>query len=131
MKRIFLAILFCSLLPGSLLAQQGRCNPRRHAKIPPIYNSTYHKARKKLLAAGWKPFQTKTATDPDVANGNGELFWRQGYVEIEACSGTGVAACAFLFKDTYGNRLRVTTSGEELPDVKAYARVSGSKFVCD
>ena len=49
----------------------------------------------------------------------------------EACSGTGVAACAFLFKDVYGNRLCVTTEGEEVTREKSYARVSGFQFVCE
>jgi hypothetical protein len=70
-------------------------------------------------------------TDPDIKYGNGPLFWRKGYVELEACSGTGVAACAFLFKDAYGNRLRVTTEGEEIPRLKSYARVSGVRFMCE
>ncbi len=135
MKRPWLAILVCSLLAGEVLAQERPCKPRRHAKVPAIAETTYHKARKKLLAAGWQPVQTKSsneaANDPDISYGNGPLFWRKGYVEIEACSGTGVAACVFLFKDRYGNRLRVTTSGEEVPRRKYYARVTGFRFVCD
>ena len=135
MNRTWLAILVCGLLSGSLVAQERSCKPRRHAKIPVVKDLTYHNARKKLLAAGWKPLQTKSSqeagTDPDIANGNGPLFWRKGYVEIEACSGTGVAACAFLFKDAYGNRLRVTTEGEEIPGEKSYAGVTGARFVCD
>lgn len=103
--------------------------------LPAITESAYHRARKKLLAAGWQPLQTKSfnkaGADPDIASGNGPRFWRKGYVEIEACSGTGVAACAFLFKDAYGNRLRVTTAGEELPRRRYYARVTGFEFVCD
>jgi hypothetical protein len=87
------------------------------------------------LAAGWQPFQTKSFNeadqDPDIKSGNGPLFWKRGYVELEACSGTGVAACAFLFRDAYGNKIRVTTAGEELPKEKAYARVTGFQFVCD
>ena len=135
MKRTLLAVLICSFLPGNILAQHKPCAPRRHAKLPAITESTYHKARKKLLAAGWQPLRTKSlkdaSVDPDIAYGNGLRFWRKGYVEIEACSGTGVAACAFLFKDAYGNRLRVTTEGEELPRPKSYARVTGFEFVCD
>jgi hypothetical protein len=111
------------------------CRPQRHAKLPSIADLTYSKARKKLLAAGWKPLQTKSSNeaeqDPDIKYGNGLLFWRLGYVEVEACSGTGVAACAFLFRDIHGNRLRVNTSGEELPKEKMYARVSGVRFLCD
>lgn len=88
-----------------------------------------------MLAAGWQPLRTKSYseadTDPDIAYGNGRAFWKRGYVEVEACSGTGVAACMFLFRDAYGNRLRVTTAGEELPEKKAYARVTGFRFVCE
>ena len=42
-----------------------------------------------------------------------------------------VSVCAFRFKDVYGNRLRVTTEGEEVPRWKSYARVSGFQFVCE
>ena len=85
-----------------------------------------------LLAAGWQPIKTKSSnTDYDISYGNGPVFWRKGYIELESCSGTGVAACAFLFKDAFGNRLRVTTAGEELPGEKIRARVNGSRFVCD
>jgi len=88
-----------------------------------------------LLAAGWQPFRTKSYnaadSDPDISYGNGRAFWRRGYVEVEACSGTGMAPCAFLFEDAYGNRLRVTSEGEELPKQKAYAGVTGFRFVCE
>ena len=117
------------------LGQGAPCRPRRHARVPAIKELTYHKARKRLRAAGWQPLQTKSAdgadTDPDISNGNGLLFWRKGYVEVEACAGTGAAACAFLFKDARGNRLRVTTEGEESPKGKYYAIVNGFRFVCD
>jgi hypothetical protein len=77
-----------------------------------------------------KPFN-QASSDPDIASGNGRIFWKKGYVEVEACAGTGISPCAFLFKDAYGNRLRVTTAGEELPRDKVYARVTGFSFVCD
>jgi hypothetical protein len=135
MKRTWLAILICGLGGNLALAQHKPCQPLRHAKLPAITEITYHKARKRLLAAGWQPLQTKSFneadSDPDLSNGNGPLFWRRGYVEVEACSGTGVAACAFLFRDAYGNRLRVTTAGEELPRRSAYARVTGFHFMCE
>ena len=133
MKTWWLSILIC-FLTGGALAQERPCVPEKHARLPAITELTYHKARKKLLAAGWQPLQTKSFneadTDLDTSHGNGRLFWRRGYVEVEACSGTGVAACAFLFKDAYGNRLRVTTAGEELPRQRAYAHVTGYSFVC-
>src|SRR5688572_3918400 len=88
---------------GPLLAQEPPCAPKKHARLPAITEMTYHRARKKLLAAGWQPLRTKSfneaRTDSDISYGNGQLFWRKGYVEVEACAGTGVAPCAFLFKD--------------------------------
>ena len=135
MKRLWFAIFISGLMAGTASAQVKPCQPRRHAKLPAITEFTYHKARKRLLAAGWQPLQTKSFneadTDPDISYGSGQRFWRKGYVEVEACAGTGVAACTFLFKDAYGNRLRVTTAGEELPRQKAYSRVTGFYFVCE
>ena len=135
MKRTWLAALVCCFVTNVGLAQDRPCRPRRHAQLPTIAELTYHKARKKLLAAGWQPLRTKSfneaSNDPDISYGNGPLFWRRGYVEIESCSGTGVASCGFLFKDAYGNRLRVDTAGEEVPRRKFYARVTGFQFVCD
>ena len=128
-------LLACGLLTGVTFGQSKPCRPSRHAKLPPIAAVVYAKARKKLLAAGWRPLQTKSfneaAADPDINKGNGLLFWKRGYLELESCSGTGVSACAFLFKDAFGNHLRVTTAGEELPREKASATVTGFKFVCD
>ena len=135
MKSGLLLVIICALAAVISLAQGKPCKPHRHAKLPPITGFPYSKARKKLLAAGWQALQRKSfnevAEDPDIKHGNGPLFWKRGYVELESCSGTGVAACAFLFKDAYGNHLRVTTSGEELPREKAYARVTGLRFVCE
>ena len=131
----YLALIIAALLPALVFAQEKPCRPSKHAKIPAIKEATYHKARKRLLAAGWRPVTTnpvnEATEDPDISYGNGPHFRRKGYVEIEACSGTGVAACAFLFKDAYGNRLRVTTEGEEDPRLKSYARVSGFRFICE
>ena len=135
MKRIWLVIIFCALAAGAAPARERPCRPARHAKLPTIKGSTYHRARKRLVAAGWRPLRTKprdvAADDPDISYGNGQLFWRRGYAEVESCSGTGVAACAFLFEDAHGNRLRVTTAGEESPRQKAYAAVTGFRFVCE
>ena len=135
MNRALLTVCIWGLLTGVALAQDQPCRPVKHAKLPAITELTYHNARKKLLAVGWQPVQTKsfnnTNTDPDIAYGNGSIFWKRGYLEVESCSGTGVATCIFLFKDAYGNRLRVTTAGQEIPIQKIYARVTGFHFVCD
>jgi len=135
MKRTWLAVLLCGFVTSGSLAKDKPCPPHRHAKLPAITKLTYPKARKRLLAAGWQPLQTKSFNeadpDPDISGGNGLTFWKKGFMEVESCSGTGVAACAFLFKDAYGNRLRVITAGEELPKEKAYARVTALRFVCE
>ena len=135
MKRASVLVFIVGLATSVAFGQVKPCRPQRHAKLPSITDLSYGKARKKLLAAGWEPLQTKSSNeaeqDPDIKYGNGLLFWRLGYVEVEACSGTGVAACSFLFRDIHANRLRVNTSGEELPKEKMYARVSGLRFLCD
>ena len=134
MNRTLIAVFICGFVSSVSLAQKKSCQPTKHAKIPAIGKATYQTARKRLLAAGWQPVPRKsfseTNPDPSIAYGNGPMFWKRGYVEVELCSGTGVAACSFLFKDTYGNRLRITTAGEELPEQKSYAKVTGFRFVC-
>ena len=127
--KILVLILLCSF---AAFGQSKSCQPVHHAKVPALKGLTYSRARKILLAAGWQPLKTNSAaTDVNVSSGNGTLFWRRGYIELETCSGAGVAACAFLFKDRFGNRLRVTTEGEDLPKDNAHAHVNGSRFVCD
>jgi hypothetical protein len=135
MRRTLIAVLICGFAANIALSQNKPCCPGKHARLPAITELSYNKARKRLLTAGWQPLRTKfynqADTDPDIAYGNGHVFWQRGYVEVEACSGTGVAACSFLFRDAYGNRLRVITEGEELPKEKAYATVTGFRFVCE
>ena len=131
MKLLFALIVLLSLATVSL-AQRKPCRPAKHAKLPRIVGLRYQRARRILLAAGWQPLKTKSSdADVDVSSGNGPIFWRSGYVELESCSGIGVAACAFLFKDAFGNRLRVTTAGEELPGERIHAAVNRFRFVCD
>jgi len=131
---ICLASLLFNLMRCMALAADMPCYPPRHAKVPVTIELSYHKARKRLLAAGWQPLRTKpyntSDTDPDISSGNGLIFWRK-YSELEACSGTGSAACSFLFHDVYGNRLRVITEGEELPKTRTHAIVTSLLFVCD
>jgi hypothetical protein len=135
MNRTLIAVFICGFVSSVSLAQKKPCQPTKHAKVPAIAKATYHTARKRLLAAGWQPVPREsfreTNPDPSIAYGNGPIFQKTGYVEVEACSGTGVAACSFLFKDAYGNRLRITTAGEELPEQKSYAKVTSFRFVCD
>ena len=109
--------------------------PKRAVPIPPLKGISYHQARTRLLAAGWFPVQTKPRgvnpdKDPDIISGNGRLFWERGYLEVEGCAGTGLAPCFFRWADKYGNQIDVLTRGQELPEQKALAMVSGDRFLC-
>lgn len=132
-QRFFSTMAILGAVPF-LIVGQTPCAPQKHAKLPFVHNLTYHKARPKLLKAGWQPFQTihhnEGTRNPSIAYGNGEIYWKKGYWEVENCAGTGLAPCSFLFQDAYGNRLRVTTAGEEDARGKYFARVTGYKFVC-
>ena len=129
----FMKTLALILFFGFVVAfgQSKPCRPARHARLPKIVGSTYPRARKMLVAAGWQPLRTNSSSrNVNIAYGNGPFYWRRGYFEVEACAGTGLADCAFLFKDRFGNRLRVTTEGEEAPEVNAHPRVNTARFVC-
>ncbi|HET9282139.1 MAG TPA: hypothetical protein VFR24_09290 [Candidatus Angelobacter sp.] len=133
-RRLFLASIL-ALLTNAALAQVHQCQPLKHAKLPAIKGQTYRTARKMLLSAGWQSQQTifppVREEDQGVFYGNGEYFWKKGYVELESCSGTGLAWCSFLFHDAYGNRLRVSTSGEEGGEGENFhAKVRTVDFVC-
>ncbi len=135
MTRLCIAILLSASIASVAIAETRPCRPKRHAKVPAVKGLTYHKARKKLLDAGWSPRQTKDpatlSDDPDLASGNGKEFWQRGYVELDSCAGTGEAPCAFDFTDRFGNHLRVVTIGEESPDARAYATVKDAFFECE
>ncbi len=136
MKVLSICILML-LLSQSILAQPP-CAPARHAKLPKVSGFTYHKARPLLLKAGWQPFQTihhnDASRDVNVQSGNGPIYWKRGYFELASCSGTGMGHCTFLFQDAYGNKLQVTTQGEEGRGSDKryyYARISSYRFVCE
>jgi hypothetical protein len=84
-------------------------------KVPTIKGLSYDAARKKLLAAGWKPRLQPLSYEqsPNIQGGNGSVFWKRGYTEITDSSGTGKGFCRFQFKDAQGRLLTVVTVGEE------------------
>lgn len=134
MKHFFLCtILLFGFGAGDAFAQNTKTASAKTPKAPAVKGMTYHKARKIILARGWKPFRSipenEVATNTDIKSGNGKEFWKRGYVEVEACSGTGEAPCAFEFQDGKGHHLRVFTTGEENPKRKSFAIVSGVEVV--
>ena len=72
------------------------------------------RARKTLLAQGWKPRET-FGVDADGARWSqfadaGEMY-RAGIIEVESCSGTGMNYCSFNYSRK-GKCLSVQTQGE-------------------
>jgi hypothetical protein len=100
--------------------------PSDQPAIPKIYDKPYDTARKILIREGWLPNKRLPIHGEDVSvrNGNGPIFWKRGYWELEACSGTGLANCLFEFVDPTGRLLEVVTEGEEDEDGTYHARVS-------
>jgi hypothetical protein len=94
--------------------------------IPSINRKTYGVARKILIRNGWVPNKREPSHGQEAAvqSGNGPIFWKRGYWELETCSGTGLAQCLFEFVDASGRRLEVVTAGEEDEAGTYHARVS-------
>ena len=44
----------------------------------------------------------------------------QNYPEVEACSGTGLGFCLFIFKDSNGKRFKITTAGRNPLEVVSW-----------
>jgi|GEM_PF-2763874 len=94
--------------------------------IPKVYGKTYDAARRVLIKSGWIPNKHEGihGDDADTQSGNGPVFWKRGYWEVDSCSGTGAAHCKFEFFDPSKRVLIVITEGEEDPDGSYHATVS-------
>lgn len=81
--------------------------------LPNIYGLRIGPARRRLLAAGWRPAPPPAADIADVTGGRDFDFRRAGVTEVEVCSGTGFGLCLFNYRHPRGARLQVQTAGEE------------------
>lgn len=99
-------------------------------RIPVINGTTYDVARELLIREGWQPNQRHISygDDPKVQGGNGPIFWKRGYRELEACSPAGAAECLFEFIDPSERVLTVVTQGEEADDGAYHAIVKRVVF---
>ena len=126
-------VIFSVTLCSAAFAE---CAISRHAQVPNIYGLSYDTAREQLIRAGWQPIsnmdQTGGPASSDILSGNGEIFWKRGYVEVESCAGTGTAQCLFAFSDIYSNKLKVTTSGDEaaIKGKSYHAKVQHYELAC-
>ena len=93
-----------------------KCPPAKHAKIPKVKNIELAAAKKDILAAGWKPFET---IDKAAVYGREKDILDLGYIELEHCAGTGVGTCIFKYKDKFGNILDLMTQGDDPGPVSA------------
>ncbi len=66
---------------------------------------SYGELRKELLELGWQPH----ILDPVDNSPFVQDLKAQGWSEIHACSGTGLGLCAFIFQDSLGNSLSIST----------------------
>ena len=125
---IFLMVLSCMAT-----ANETECSENK-IDLPNLEGKTYHEARKTIISKGWKPNQTiflKLASEsPDIQFGNGPLFWKKGYIELESCAGTGMGWCAFSFKKNK-MKIQIITIGEESPEDKVYAVVDKQLLLCN
>lgn len=94
--------------------------------IPKIYGTSYDVARELLIREGWQPDKKHMSHENSagVQSGNGPIFWKRGYWELDSCSGTGLAHCLFEFFDHTERVLVVVTEGEEAEDGEYHATVS-------
>jgi hypothetical protein len=67
---------------------------------------SYKSVREKLIKAGWTPFKSK---DADECRGDDERC--KDFPEMEACAGTGLGNCRYLWKKS-GKTLAIFTIGE-------------------
>lgn len=98
---------------GKLAGEESVC--KGQARVPNVYGMPIDKARKALADKGWKPVRIK----PDGESRQAGLI-KRGIVEVESCSGTGLAYCSFSYTGAAG-ALSVVTAGEKgLPNVVGY-----------
>ncbi|NBD18656.1 MAG: hypothetical protein GVY04_21755 [Cyanobacteria bacterium] len=124
----FLSILGTTFISAEMsISEPTRNNSFTNGDHYPIPNlngvEAYAKARKLVMAEGWQPVNYsghyfsihRTEWERQRRENN---YWirERGYHELKECAGTGAAPCVFEFKDPYGNRLRLVTIGQYIPE---------------
>ncbi|HRH43348.1 MAG TPA: hypothetical protein PKY82_17070 [Pyrinomonadaceae bacterium] len=95
-------------------------------KSPPIdempkfkKGETYKSVREKLIKAGWTPFKSK---DADKCLEGDERC--QGFPEMEACAGTGLGNCRYLWKKGGKTLAIFTISDSPIYDGQEFIKAS-------
>lgn len=97
--------LSCLILTFLLFTSAGFAQTKALPKMKK--GESYTKVREKLIAAGWKPYHKKGADECMAGDARCE-----GRPEMEACAGTGMANCRFLWKRKGSRTLAIFTVGE-------------------
>jgi len=58
-------------------------------------------------------------------------FWNRGYIEVEECEGNRASFYNFLFQDSQGNKLFVTTSGKESVEQNEFATITFTQVISE
>ncbi len=96
--KVFLVAILIAVLFSIGLAQSSG--------LPRLKKSeSYAMVRVKMIKAGWKPYHS-----PDAQDCGGDARC-EGRPEMEACAGTGMANCVFLWKRK-GKTVEILTTGE-------------------
>lgn len=83
--------------------------------LPRVEGLGYDVARTQILNEGWMPVKIFKLNALDLY---AESLKSQGFVEVEACGGSGLIPCSYLFKNSDNKLLRVVTVGEGMPHVE-------------
>jgi len=78
----------------------------RHSKPTLLLNVPYHDAREIILQNGWNPAEIKR---DGYGRDSISHFLDLGYIEVDACSGTGKGYCRFVFQNDLGLFMEVKT----------------------
>ena len=70
-------------------------------------NQSYRALRQELIDMGWQPATFELENEFETVRNH--IHQVEGWHEIEACSGTGLGFCKFIFQDEQGNQLSITT----------------------
>jgi hypothetical protein len=81
--------------------------------VPNVFVSRIREARTHILRAGWRADPPAAEEIAESSYGVETELRREGVTEVQSCSGTGYALCAFSYRSRAGPTLDVTTAGEE------------------
>ncbi|PCH98419.1 MAG: hypothetical protein COB76_07080 [Alphaproteobacteria bacterium] len=99
----FALLIFCAFLY------------QNHEKKSLILNMPYHDVREIIIQNGWKPYEREDRNYDTMGFHAEDLIKNFGYIEVDACSGTGMGYCQFYFKNKHGVFLRVTSKESPFP----------------